>query len=134
MTSSSCCIVLVSPLLLFLLKQLSQRILPSLFHPADGQFEEKEGMDDVCVQGRAKKNLAKFSATYSVRADGLCIGSPRLVGGRKAGNSNMQEFFCTTLYMSQMSVCRCTVVLRKKDLQEYIFSLAILQNYKTILH
>ena len=45
-----------------------------------------------------QKNLAKFSDTCSVRADGLCIGSPRLVGGRKAGNSNMQEFFCTTLY------------------------------------
>ena len=26
-------------------------------------------------------------------ADGLCIGSPGLVGGRKAGNSNMQDFF-----------------------------------------
>ena len=44
-----------------------------------------------------KKNLAKFSDTCSVRADGLCIGSPRLVGGKKAGNLNMQEFFCTTL-------------------------------------
>ena len=44
-------------------------------------------------------NLAKFSDTCSVRADGLCIGSPRLVGGRKVGNSNMQEFFCTTLYI-----------------------------------
>ena len=40
-----------------------------------------------------QKNIAKFSDTCSVRADGLCIGSPRLVGGRKAGNSNMQEFF-----------------------------------------
>ena len=47
--------------------------------------------------GSSKKNLAKFSDTCSVRADGLCIGSPRLVGGRKAGNSNMQEFFCTKL-------------------------------------
>ena len=36
-----------------------------------------------------QKNLAKFSDTCSVRAHGLCIGSPRLVGGRKAGNSNM---------------------------------------------
>ena len=52
------------------------------------------------VQGLAKKNLAKFSDTCSVRADGLCIGSPRLVGGRKAGNSNMQEFFCTMLYIN----------------------------------
>ena len=40
-----------------------------------------------------KKNLAKFSDTCSVRADGLCIRSPRLVGGRKAGNSNMEDFF-----------------------------------------
>ena len=45
-----------------------------------------------------QKNLAKFSDTCSVRADWLCIGSPRLVGGGKAGNSNVQEFFCTTLY------------------------------------
>ena len=45
-----------------------------------------------------KKNLAKFSDTCSVRADGLCIGSPRLVGGKNAGNLNLQEFFCTTLY------------------------------------
>ena len=49
------------------------------------------------IQGRAK-NLAKFSDTCSVRADGLCIGSTRLVGRRKAGNSNMLDFFCTTLY------------------------------------
>ena len=28
----------------------------------------------------------KTSDTCSIRADGLCIGSPRLVGGRKAGN------------------------------------------------
>ena len=39
-----------------------------------------------------QKNLAKFSDRGSVRADGLCIGSPRLVGGRKAGNLNMQVF------------------------------------------
>ena len=26
------------------------------------------------------------------------IGNPRFMGGRKAGNSNVQEFFCTTLY------------------------------------
>ena len=36
--------------------------------------------------GSSKKNLAKFSDTCSVRADGLRIGSPRLVSGRKAGN------------------------------------------------
>ena len=45
-----------------------------------------------------QKNLAKFSDTCSVRADGLCIGNSRLVRGRKAGNSNMQDLFCTTLY------------------------------------
>ena len=50
------------------------------------------------IQHRAKKNQAKFSDTCSVRADGPCIGSPRLVGGRRAGNWNMQEFFCTMLY------------------------------------
>ena len=44
------------------------------------------------MKGQAK-NLAKFSDTCSVRDDGLCIGSPRLMGGRKEGNLNMQEFF-----------------------------------------
>ena len=48
------------------------------------------------AQGRA--NIAKFSYTFSIRADWLCIGSPRLVGWKKAGNSNMQEIVCTTLY------------------------------------
>ena len=43
-----------------------------------------------------KKGLAKFSDTYSVRADGLC---PILVGIREAGNSNMQEF-CFTLHLT----------------------------------
>ena len=75
MTSSSSCIVLVSPLLL-LLKQLSQRILPSLFHPADGQFEEKEGMD-VCVHhvpmgrefGKFKTGFTESQKADSARAD-----------------------------------------------------------------
>ena len=49
------------------------------------------------LQGQAKKNLAKFSDICSVRADGLCIGSTRSVGGRMAEISNMQELFCTTL-------------------------------------
>ena len=31
-------------------------------------------------------------------ADGLWIGCPKLAGGRMAGNSNMQEFFGSTLY------------------------------------
>ena len=43
------------------------------------------------------KNLAKFCDTCSLRADGLCIGSPRLAGGWKARDAKMQEFFCTTL-------------------------------------
>ena len=47
--------------------------------------------------GVEQKNLAKFSDTSSVRAERLCIGSPRLVGGRKAGNSDMLEIFGTTL-------------------------------------
>ena len=41
----------------------------------------------------SKKNLATFSDIGSVRADVLCMGSPRPVGRRKAGNSNVQEFF-----------------------------------------
>ena len=46
-----------------------------------------------------QKNLAKFSDTGAVMADWLCIGSPRLASGRKAGNSNIQQFlFCNTLY------------------------------------
>ena len=44
-----------------------------------------------------QKNLAKFSDTCSVGADGLCIGSPRIASERKAENSNMHEFFCTRL-------------------------------------
>ena len=32
-----------------------------------------------------QKNPAKFGDTCSVRADGLCIGSPRLVGRERAG-------------------------------------------------
>ena len=47
----------------------------------------------VINTGLSTKNLANFSDTCFVSADGLCIGSPRLVGGRKAGNSNMREFF-----------------------------------------
>ena len=54
--------------------------------------------------GSSKKILAKFSDTSSVRADGLCIGSPRLVGGRKTGNSNMQEFFCTMRMESKLDL------------------------------
>ena len=47
--------------------------------------------------GSSKKNFAKFSDTCSVRADVLCIGSPRLVGGRKAGKINNAKILCSTL-------------------------------------
>ena len=46
----------------------------------------------------SKINTAKFGEGSSVMAVWLCIGCPRLVGRRKAGNSNMQELFCSTLY------------------------------------
>ena len=43
-------------------------------------------------------------------ADGLCFGCSRLVGRRKAGNSNMQEFICSTLCVicrSPLPACAC---------------------------
>ena len=46
----------------------------------------------------SSKNLAKFRDTCSVTAEGLCISSHRLVDGREAGDSNMQELFCTMLF------------------------------------
>ena len=58
----------------------------------------------------SKKNQAKFSDTCSVRADGLCIGCPSLVGRRKAANSNMLEFFCTTLYMTPSCCCLVDII------------------------
>ena len=50
---------------------------------------------------RAVQKSLPSSVTYvcSVRANGLYIGSPRLVGWKEAGNSSMQGFFCTTLYI-----------------------------------
>ena len=64
--------------------------------------------------GSRKKNPAKFSDTCSVRADGLCNGCPQLVGSSKAGNSNMQELFCSTLYFptSIMSTARAEATRR----------------------
>ena len=47
-----------------------------------------------------QKNPAKFSDTCSVRADGLCIGCLCQWAERGREYSNMQEFFCTTLYMA----------------------------------
>ena len=40
-----------------------------------------------------QKNLAKFSDTCSVRADGLCVGSPRLVNGREGGKFKHARIF-----------------------------------------
>ena len=33
-------------------------------------------------------------------ANWLCIGCPRLMGRRKAGNSNRGHFFCMSLYIN----------------------------------
>ena len=49
--------------------------------------------------GSSKKVPAKFSDTCSARACGLCIGCPKFVGSMNAGNSNVQESFCSTLYV-----------------------------------
>ena len=49
--------------------------------------------------GSSTKNLAKFSDTCSVRADGLCIGCLGKWAERGREDSNMHEFFCTTLYL-----------------------------------
>ena len=64
--------------------------------------------------GWSKKNPAKFSDSYSVRADGLCIGCRGQWGERGRDNSNMQEFFRTTLYIKIFMMprtnhieCRC---------------------------
>ena len=51
--------------------------------------------------GLCKKVSAKFCDEYSVRAERLCIGYLRLVGSRKARDSNMQEFFCTTQHRKE---------------------------------
>ena len=49
--------------------------------------------------GSSEKNLAKFSDTCSVWADGLCIGCLCYWAERGRENSNLNEFFCTTLYI-----------------------------------
>ena len=56
----------------------------------------------VSIQGQAKKHLPKFSDTCSVRADGLCTGCLGQWAERGRENSNMQEFFCTTLYIAYL--------------------------------
>ena len=55
------------------------------------ELEASVGLCEA-ITGSSKNNLAKFSDTCSIRANGLCFCSPRLVGGRKAENSNMQSF------------------------------------------
>ena len=47
--------------------------------------------------GSSKKILAKFSDTCSVTSDWLCIGCFKLVGRGKAGKSNIQDLFCSSL-------------------------------------
>ena len=56
---------------------------------------------DVAVQctGLCEKVPAKFGKESSVNADGLCIGCLRQWAEEGRENSNMQEFFCTTLYI-----------------------------------
>ena len=56
--------------------------------------------------GSSKKNPAKFGDTRSVRADGLCIGCLDQWAERGRENSNMQEYFCTTLYYkAELNAC-----------------------------
>ena len=55
------------------------------------QFCDINQLVNLVLQGLGK-NLTMFSDTCSFGADGLCIGSPWIVGGKNAGNSNMQEF------------------------------------------
>ena len=50
------------------------------------------------MYGLSKIVPAKFGDTCSVRADGLCIGCLGQWAERGRENSNMQEFFRTTLY------------------------------------
>ena len=52
-------------------------------------------ISDVTHHRVEQKSFAKFSDTCSVRAGGLCISYPKLVGSMKAGSSNMQELFCS---------------------------------------
>ena len=65
------------------------------------RFKRNFGMKDVrnswvwteLNTESSKKNLAKFSDAVSIRADGLCFSSPRLVGGRKAGKLKHATIF-----------------------------------------
>ena len=69
-------------------------------HPSNPKpkNENKRLMTPILMTtGSSKKNPAKFGDTCSVRADGLCIGCLGQWAERGRGNSNMQEFFRTTL-------------------------------------
>ena len=57
----------------------------------------QEGYHLLACTGSSRKNLAKFCDIGSFRADGLCIGSLRLVCGRKGEIQLYKNFFCTTL-------------------------------------
>ena len=48
-----------------------------------------------------------FSDTCFIMAVKLCVASPRLVGGRKVGNSNMKEFFWG---VNSINVCTAMMV------------------------
>ena len=54
--------------------------------------------------GSSKKNPPKFSDTCSVRADGQFIGCLGHWAERGREDSNMIEFFCTTLYTMQIKL------------------------------
>ena len=49
--------------------------------------------------GSCEKVPAKFGEESSVKADGLCIGCLGQWAEVRRENSNMQEFFCTSLYI-----------------------------------
>ena len=71
---------------------------------------------DYLHTGLSKKILAKFSDSCSVRADGLCIGSPRLVGGGWGGRREFQtykNFFAT----------RCTRKIKSHNVVIYFVGL-----------
>ena len=66
--------------------------------------------------GWSKRGLAKLSGTCSFRADGLCIVGASIVGGRKAGNSNMQEFLRTTPCNKakwEITIAQCNTAIYK---------------------
>ena len=83
-------------------------------HPAGMQFNRhsREGPKPVPNHGwssetclrvcRVEQKGAKFGEGSSIMAIWLCVGNPRLVDRRNAGNSNMQELFCPILQSSNL--------------------------------